>query len=70
MNILILFIGGIISLTYFMSFVWEMKQEKKRKEDELMDDKNYYTRNLLPKPKKHYQKRIKNYNWKNEKSNN
>ena len=62
MNILILLIGVIISLTYFMSFVWEMKQEKKRKEDELMDDKNYYTRNLLPKPKKHYQKRIKNYN--------
>ena len=56
MNILILLIGVIISLTYFMSFVWEMKQEKKRKEDELMDDKNYYTRNLLPKPKKHYQK--------------
>ena len=53
-----------------MSFVWEMKQEKKRKHDELMDDKNYYTRNLLPKPKKHYQKRIKNYNWKNKKSNN
>ena len=48
MNILILFIGVIISLTYFMSFVWEMKQEKKRKVDELMDDNNYYTRNLLP----------------------
>tara|TARA_Y100000768_G_scaffold345040_1_gene291714 strand:+ start:1240 stop:1386 length:147 start_codon:yes stop_codon:yes gene_type:complete len=47
-----------------MSFVWEMKQEKKRKKKELMDDKNYYTRNLLPKPKKGYQRRIKNYNWK------
>ena len=64
MNILILLIGVIISLTYFMSFVWEMKQEKKRKEKELFDDKNYYKRNLLPKPKKHYQKRIKNYDWK------
>ena len=67
MNIIILIIGVSILLTYFMSLVWEMKQEKNRKHDELMDDKNYYTRNLLPKPKKHYQKRIKNYNWKNEK---
>jgi|TARA_B100000900_G_C20263011_1_gene586815 hypothetical protein len=48
-----------------MSFVWEMKQEKKRKDNELLDDKNYYTRNLLPKPKKGYERRIKNYNWKN-----
>ena len=40
MNVLILFIGVIISLTYFMSFVWEMKLEKKRKEKELFDDKN------------------------------
>ena len=47
-----------------MSFVWEMKQEKKRKEKELLDDKNYYTRNLLPKPKKSYQSRIKKYDWK------
>ena len=31
MNILILLVGVIISLTYFMSFVWEMKQEKKMK---------------------------------------
>ena len=64
MNIIIFLIGVIISLTYFMSFVWEMKQEKKRKEKELLDDKNYYTRNLLPKPKKGSQSRIKNYNWK------
>ena len=64
MNILILFIGVIISLTYFMSFVWEMKQEKNKKEKELLDDKNYYVRNLLPKPKKSYQRRIKNYDWK------
>ena len=56
MNILILLIGVIISLTYFMSFVWEMKQEKKRKEDELMDDKTiiqeiYYLnqRNIIRK---------------------
>ena len=47
-----------------MSFVWEMKQEKKRKEKELFDDKNYYRRNLLPKPKKSYQSRIKKYDWK------
>tara|TARA_B100000963_G_scaffold7807_1_gene6139 strand:+ start:214 stop:369 length:156 start_codon:yes stop_codon:yes gene_type:complete len=51
-----------------MSFVWEMKQEKKRKDNELRDDKNYYRRNLVPKPKKDYQKRIKNYDWKNDKS--
>tara|TARA_B100000609_G_C16902850_1_gene275482 strand:- start:123 stop:269 length:147 start_codon:yes stop_codon:yes gene_type:complete len=47
-----------------MSFVWELKQDKKLKEKELLDDKNYYKRNLLPKPKKAYQSRIKNYNWK------
>ena len=47
-----------------MSFVWEMKQEKKKKEKELLDDTNYYVRNLLPKPKKSYQRRIKNYDWK------
>tara|TARA_Y100000589_G_scaffold124566_1_gene118820 strand:+ start:168 stop:314 length:147 start_codon:yes stop_codon:yes gene_type:complete len=47
-----------------MSFVWEMKQDKKRKEKELLDDKNYFTRNLMPKSKKGYQSRIKNYNWK------
>ena len=64
MNIIIFLVGVIIFLTYFMSFVWEMKQEKKRKETELLDDKNYYTRNLLPKPKKNYQSRIKNYDWK------
>ena len=64
MNVLILFIGVIISLTYLMSFVWEMKQDKKRREKELFDDKNYYKRNLLPKSKKAYQSRIKNYNWK------
>ena len=68
MNILIFFVGVIIFLTYFMSFVWEMKQEKKRKDDELRDDKNYYRRNLVPKPKKDYQKRIKNYDWKNDNS--
>jgi len=53
-----------------MSFVWEMKQEKKRKEKEILDYKYYYTRNLLderkkqPKRKKGSQSRIKNYNWK------
>ena len=64
MNILIFLVGVIIFLIYFMSFVWEMKLEKKRKDKELMDDKNYYKRNLLPKPKKAYQSKIKNYNWK------
>ena len=57
-------IGVIITTIFFMSFVWEMKQEKKRKEKDLLDDKNYYTRNLLPKPKKSYQSRIKKYDWK------
>jgi|TARA_B100000902_G_C26402424_1_gene478440 hypothetical protein len=53
-----------------MSFVWEMKQDKKRKENELLDYKYYYTRNLLnerekqPKRKKGSQSRMKNYNWK------
>ena len=53
-----------------MSFVWEMKQEKIRKEKELLDYKYYYTRNLLnerkksPKRKKGSQSRMKNYNWK------
>ena len=46
----------------FYVFCLGNETREKRKEDELMDDKNYYTRNLLPKPKKHYQKRIKNYN--------
>ena len=64
MNILIFLVGVIIFLTYFMSFVWEMKQEKNRKEKDFLDDKNYYKRNLLPKSKKGYQSRIKNYNWK------
>ena len=70
MNIIIFLIGVIISLIYFMSFVWEMKQEKKRKEKELVDNKYYYTRNLLnerkkqPKRKKGSQSRMKNYNWK------
>ena len=64
MNIIIFLIGIIITLIYCMSFVWEMKQEKKRKEKELFDDKNYYRRNLLPKPKKSYQSRIKKYDWK------
>ena len=64
MNIIIFLVGVIIFLIYFMSFVWEMKQEKKKKEKELLDDKNYYVRNLLPKPKKSYQRRIKNYDWK------
>ena len=64
MNIIIFLVGVIIFLIYFMSFVWELKQEKKLKEKELFDDKNYYKRNLLPKPKKGYQSRIKNYNWK------
>ena len=64
MNIIIFLVGVIITLIYFMSFVWEMKQEKKRKEKELLDDKNYYARNLLPKPKKEYHRKIKNYNWK------
>ena len=47
MNILIFLIGVIITLIYSMSFVWEMKQEKKRKEKELVDNKYYYTRNHL-----------------------
>ncbi len=53
-----------------MSFVWEMKQEKQRKEKELLDYKNYYSRNLSnerkkqPKRKKGSQSRMKNYNWK------
>ena len=70
MNILIFLIGVIITLIYSMSFVWEMKQEKKRKERELLDNKYYYTRNLLterkkqPKRKKGSQSRMKNYNWK------
>ena len=70
MNILIFLMGVIITLIYFMSFVWEMKQEKKRKEKELVDNKYYYTRNLLnerkkqPKRKKGSQSRMKNYNWK------
>ncbi len=64
MNIIIFLVGVIIFLIYFMSFVWELKQDKKLKEKELFDDKNYYKRNLLPKPKKGYQSRIKNYNWK------
>ena len=63
-------IGVIISSIFFMSFVWEMKQEKKQKEKELLDYKYYYTRNLLkerkkqPKRKKGSQSRMKNYNWK------
>ena len=53
-----------------MSFIWEMKQEKMRKEMELLDDKYYYTRNhsierdKQPKRKKGSQSRMKNYNWK------
>jgi hypothetical protein len=63
-------IGVIIFSIFFMSFVWEMKQDKKRKENELLDYKYYYTRNLLnerekqPKRKKGSQSRMKNYNWK------
>ena len=63
-------IGVIISSIFFMSFVWEMKQEKIRKDKELLDYKYYYTRNLLnetkksPKRKKGSQSRMKNYNWK------
>ena len=55
-----------------MSFVWEMKQEKKRNEKELLDYKYYYTRNLSnerekqPKRKKGSQSRMKNYNLKNK----
>ena len=70
MNIIIFLIGVIITLVYSMSFVWEMKQEKKRKEMELMDNKYYYTRNhsterkKQPKIKKGSQSRMKNYNWK------
>ena len=70
MNIIIFLIGVIISLIYFMSFAWEMKQEKRRKEKELSDYKYYYTRNLFnetkkqPKRKKGSQSRMKNYNWK------
>ncbi|MFL2591903.1 MAG: hypothetical protein ACJ0PK_01245 [Flavobacteriaceae bacterium] len=47
-----------------------MKQEKQRKEKELLDYKNYYSRNLAnerkkqPKRKKGSQSRMKNYNWK------
>ena len=65
-------IGVIISSIFFMSFVWEMKQEKKQKEKELLDYKYYYTRNLLnerkkqPKRKKGSQSRMKNYNLKNK----
>ena len=63
-------IGVIISSIFFMSFVWEMKQDKKRNEKELLDYKYYYTRNLSnerekqPKRKKGSQSRMKNYNWK------
>ena len=63
-------IGVIISSIFFMSFVWEMKQEKIQKDKELLDYKYYYTRNLLnerkksPKRKKGSQSRMKNYNWK------
>ena len=70
MNIIIFLIGVIISLIYFMSFAWEMKQEKKRKDMEFLDYKYYYTRNLSnetkkqPKRKKGSQSRMKNYNWK------
>jgi len=64
------FIGVIITSIFFMSFVWEMKQDKKRKEKELLDYKYYYTRNLLnerkkqPKRKEGSQSRMKNYNLK------
>ena len=70
MSIIMFLIGVIISSIFFMSFVWEMKQEKKQKEKELLDYKYYYTRNLLnerkkqPKRKKGSQRRIKNYNYK------
>ena len=70
MNIIIFLIGVIISLIYFMSFAWEMKQEKKQKQMELSDYKYYYSRNLSnetkkqPKRKKGSQSRMKNYNWK------
>ena len=70
MSIIMFFIGVIITSIFFMSFVWEMKQEKKQKEKELLDYKYYYTRNLLnerkkqPKRKKGSQSRMKNYNWK------
>jgi len=70
MSIIMFFIGVIITSIFFMSFVWEMKQDKKRKEKELLDYKYYYTRNLLnerkkqPKRKKGSQSRMKNYNWK------
>ncbi len=70
MNIMIFLIGVIISLIYFMSFAWEMKQEKKQKQMELSDYKYYYSRNLSnetkkqPKRKKGSQSRMKNYNWK------
>tara|TARA_B100000963_G_scaffold47380_1_gene35679 strand:+ start:10232 stop:10396 length:165 start_codon:yes stop_codon:yes gene_type:complete len=53
-----------------MSFVWEMKKEKRRKEMELLDNKYYYARNhsnervKQPKRKKGSQSRMKNYNWK------
>ena len=45
-------IGVIISSIFFMSFVWEMKQEKKRKEKEILDYKYYYTRNPSNERKK------------------
>ena len=70
MSIIMFFIGVIITSIFFMSFVWEMKQDKKRKEKELLDYKYYYSRNLLnegkkqPKRKKGSQSRMKNYNWK------
>ena len=63
-------IGVIISSIFFMSFVWEMKQEKIQKDKELLDYKYYYTRNLLnerkkqPKRKEGSQSRMKNYNLK------
>ena len=70
MSIIMFLIGVIITTIFFMSFVWEIKQEKKQKEKELLDYKYYYTRNLLnerkkqPKRKKGSQSRMKNYNWK------
>ena len=40
-----------------MSFVWEMKQEKKRNEKELFDYKYYYTRTSQTKERNNLNER-------------
>ena len=39
-------IGVIISSIFFMSFVWEMKLEKKRKENEILELTNFRENNI------------------------